>query len=52
MRTNNNPPDYDFLCKMLLVGDSGSGKSSILLRFSDDVFNEQWVPTIGIKCFI
>ena len=29
--------DYDFLCKAVVVGDSGVGKSSIILRFSDGV---------------
>ena len=39
---------YDFLFKVLIVGDSGSGKSSILLRFSDNDFSESYLSTIGL----
>lgn len=31
-----NNRDYDYLFKLVIVGDSGVGKSSILLRFADD----------------
>ena len=40
--------DYDFLFKILLIGNSAVGKSSLLLRFSDNVFNESFLPTIGV----
>jgi Ras-related protein Rab-1A len=33
---------------MLLVGNSSVGKSSLLLRFSENVFNESFLPTIGV----
>eukprot|EP01103_Thecamoeba_quadrilineata_P009183 TRINITY_DN188_c0_g1_i1.p1 TRINITY_DN188_c0_g1~~TRINITY_DN188_c0_g1_i1.p1 ORF type:complete len:210 (+),score=18.84 TRINITY_DN188_c0_g1_i1:50-679(+) len=33
--------DYDFLCKILLVGGLESGKSSFLIRFTDDVYNPE-----------
>jgi len=36
------------LIKLLLIGDSGVGKSSILLRFSDDSFTPSFITTIGI----
>ena len=32
----------------MLVGNSSVGKSSILLRFSDSVFNDNFLPTIGV----
>ncbi|XP_061345742.1 ras-related protein RABE1c-like [Gastrolobium bilobum] len=40
--------DYDYLIKLLLIGDSGVGKSCLLLRFTDDSFNTSFITTIGI----
>jgi len=39
---------YDYLIKLLLIGDSGVGKSCLLLRFSDDAFTPSFITTIGI----
>lgn len=40
-------PNYDHKMKLLLVGDSAVGKSSLLLRFTDDKFIENPLNTIG-----
>jgi Ras-related protein Rab-1A len=40
--------EYDYLFKILLIGDSGVGKSSILHRFTDDTFSESYLSTIGV----
>ncbi|XP_069139257.1 uncharacterized protein [Argopecten irradians] len=40
--------DYDYLFKYLLIGDSGVGKSCLLMRFADDVFPETYISTNGI----
>src|SRR5271165_522496 len=38
----------DYLIKVIVVGDSGVGKSSILLRYADDAFSEKFISTIGV----
>ena len=56
MSSNRN---YDYLIKLLLIGDSGNsfyclflplgvGKSCLLLRFSEDQFTPSFITTIGI----
>lgn len=39
---------YDYLFKLLLIGDSGVGKTCVLFRFSEDAFNTTFISTIGI----
>eukprot|EP01103_Thecamoeba_quadrilineata_P008322 TRINITY_DN1808_c0_g1_i1.p1 TRINITY_DN1808_c0_g1~~TRINITY_DN1808_c0_g1_i1.p1 ORF type:complete len:198 (+),score=25.40 TRINITY_DN1808_c0_g1_i1:57-650(+) len=41
-------PNHDHLLKLLMVGDSDVGKSSLLNRFTDDSSSDQYVSTIGI----
>ena len=40
--------DYDFIFKLLLVGSSGVGKSSLLMRYADDEYTDTYVSTIGV----
>eukprot|EP00808_Paulinella_micropora_P011203 g16446.t1 len=40
--------DYDYLFKLVLIGDSGVGKSCLLLRFADDNFTDSFISTIGV----
>ncbi|KAI8866334.1 GTP-binding protein ypt1 [Ramicandelaber brevisporus] len=41
-------PEYDYLFKLLIIGDSGTGKSSLLMRFADGNFTESYISTIGV----
>lgn len=40
--------DYDYIYKILIIGNSGVGKSSILLRFTDNIFKDSFISTIGV----
>ena len=40
--------EYDFIFKLVLIGDSQIGKSSLLLRFVDHKWKEEYPPTIGV----
>lgn len=40
--------DYDYLFKILIIGDSSVGKSSILLRFADGIYTDSYISTIGV----
>jgi small GTP-binding protein len=39
---------YDMLLKVIIIGDSGVGKSNILMKFSDSEFKTSYTPTIGV----
>ena len=45
---NRNADDYSHLFKLLLIGDSGVGKSSLLLRFADSSYTGNYITTIGV----
>ena len=45
---NSSTNDYEYLFKILLVGNSNVGKSSLFLRFVDEIWKENFVPTIGV----
>jgi small GTP-binding protein len=42
-------PEADFLVKIVLIGDSGVGKTNLLSRFTRDQFNPESKSTIGVE---
>ena len=40
--------DKDSLAKVIIIGDSGVGKTNLLTRFCDGVFKDSYVATIGV----
>ena len=40
---------YDYLYKIVLIGDSGVGKSSLLSRFTRNEFDLESKSTIGVE---
>ena len=45
---NQGDKDYEFIFKVLFLGNANVGKSSLFLRFVDNIWNDQFVPTIGV----
>ncbi|MHA1299999.1 MAG: Rab family GTPase [Candidatus Helarchaeota archaeon] len=39
----------DFRVKIVVIGDAGVGKTTMLLRYVDDAFQESYLPTIGVN---
>ena len=46
---NTTEINYDALFKVLVIGDTRVGKSSILVRLIEDKFNENHNVTIGVE---
>lgn len=46
--SGTNRREYDHLFKLLIIGDSAVGKSSLLLRFADHNFSHNYVTTVGV----
>ena len=41
--------EYDYLMKLILIGDSGVGKSCLLNQFIEQKFEKSIEPTIGVE---
>ena len=48
MINDSNTSNYEYLFKIILIGNSGVGKSSILQRYMKHVFDENYKITIGV----
>lgn len=40
--------NFDYMLKILIVGNSAVGKTSMLVRYTDRSFSEAFVSTVGI----
>lgn len=45
---NGKQNQYDYMVKLIIIGDSGVGKTNILTRFCEDIFKQTHVATIGV----
>lgn len=39
---------HDLVLKVIIIGDSGVGKTNILTRYCEGIFKESYVATIGV----
>ena len=40
--------NFDYMYKVLIVGNSGAGKTAFLVRYCEETFNPSFVATVGI----
>ena len=52
MAEEENEKKYDYIFKLILIGSSGVGKSSILQRYIQKIFNAEYTCTIGVDFFM
>ena len=52
MAESENNNKYEFIFKIILIGNSGVGKSSILQRYIQKVFDDNYSCTIGVDFFM
>ena len=45
---NSDFSPSDLLCKIVIIGDSGIGKSCLLLRYTDDYYTAAYLSTLGV----
>ena len=47
-KLNDKKDFYDYMIKLIIIGDSGVGKTNILTRFCENIFKDTHVATIGV----
>jgi small GTP-binding protein len=48
----NNEPQFEYSFKIALLGDEGTGKTSLVERFIENKFEVNYKPTLGVNIFI
>lgn len=48
-RKINEDDDYEYLFKIIIIGDANCGKTKILQRYCNDTFEQKAAPTIGVE---
>jgi len=48
---DDKEPGFDFLMKIPVVGDGGTGKTALMKRYTTDKFSENTLATIGVDFF-
>ena len=46
--TTKGQKNYEFIFKVLLLGNNNFGKSSLFLRLVDDIQNDTFIPILGV----
>lgn len=41
--------EYDYLFKLVMIGDSRVGKTNLLMRYTKDEFDNNTVTTVGVQ---
>lgn len=48
MKPEKKKKDFDYSVKVVIIGDSGVGKTNILIRFCENQFKTNYTSTIGL----
>ena len=43
--------NYDKTCQILLIGDSSVGKTSLIQRYANGIFKEEYLATVGLDYY-
>ena len=47
-KSRGSSRECDYFFKLVVIGSSGVGKSSLMMRFADDKFEDAYKNTIGV----